>query len=297
MTPGTSSIPLGIERHLRRALKDAWTGHRRSFKRCRVRFSEESVHDLRVDTRRLLALLELFGTLLGDEDIAAARCRLKRILRRFAPLRDVQVQLLYFEKRCRQSSCARALRQSLRDQEKQITKKLRKRMRSARIAKLKPAMEHVRAALRHSVSTGLGRSRNVAALLKGLARSYEIVLNRLGKTREGKVESIHELRVAFKKYRYMVEQLQEFLPGVSRPKLKRMQALQTQMGEIQDAAVLLDTLKQFCSEQSRWRGMARPLIRELEARCARLARTFLKRADQLQKFGPFPDASTPRIPA
>ena len=44
-----------LHEHLGQLLKRAWRDYRRSFRRCRRRFSGDSVHQLRVESRRLLA--------------------------------------------------------------------------------------------------------------------------------------------------------------------------------------------------------------------------------------------------
>src|SRR5262245_46948257 len=50
--------PQGLHK-LERSLKKHWKWYRRELDHCQIGFSEEAVHDFRVETRRLLSLVEL----------------------------------------------------------------------------------------------------------------------------------------------------------------------------------------------------------------------------------------------
>jgi hypothetical protein len=99
ITPPSNSI-LGnlvrekLHQHLRRLLKKVWKDYLKSFRRCRAKFSKDSVHRLRVESRRLLALLNLLETLVGPAPVAQPRRLMKKNLRCLGSLRDTQVQLL-----------------------------------------------------------------------------------------------------------------------------------------------------------------------------------------------------------
>jgi CHAD domain-containing protein len=93
------------------------------------------------------------------------------------------------------------------------------------------------------------------------------------------------MRVAFKKFRYMVESLAPMLDRVSSKHLKAMNAFQGSMGDIQDAEVLLTNATAF----ARKRGLASEasLARALEVLSRRrtaLIETFLASADTLFTF-------------
>jgi CHAD domain-containing protein len=100
--------------------------------------------------------------------------------------------------------------------------------------------------------------------------------------------TIHRTRVAFKRFRYMVEALAERLPGVTGERLAAMRHYQTMMGEIQDAEVLLRTLDKFLRKKEIKPEAARRFRAELLRRRQRLIRIYLKAADQLLEFWPLP---------
>jgi len=58
-------------------------------------------------------------------------------------------------------------------------------------------------------------------------------------------DTIHRLRIAFKKFRYMVESVHPILEGFAEDYLKRMHDYQALMGDIQDMEVALQKLSEF----------------------------------------------------
>src|SRR5260370_15403555 len=71
----------------------SWNEFSQAWKKARAKASERSVHDLRVNTRRLIAALELARVLSRRDNILKLQRRFKRVLKRMGTLRDVQVQL------------------------------------------------------------------------------------------------------------------------------------------------------------------------------------------------------------
>lgn len=58
--------------HLGDSLNTQWRRYRKRLKRCQERFSEDAVHDSRVETRRLLSTIELLGAFIPERDIRKA---------------------------------------------------------------------------------------------------------------------------------------------------------------------------------------------------------------------------------
>src|SRR5258706_7774877 len=61
----------------------------------------------------------------------------------------------------------------------------------------------------------------------------------------GAAQTIHRTRIAFKKFRYMVEALQALFPEITRKRVAAMQDFQAMMGEVQDTEVFLARLDKF----------------------------------------------------
>src|SRR5687767_7882339 len=82
-----------MAKHIAPSLDKSWKQFSGAWKRVRAKGSENSVHDLRVRTRRMIAVLELIRNISGDQTIARVQKRFKKVLKGMGDLRDVQVQL------------------------------------------------------------------------------------------------------------------------------------------------------------------------------------------------------------
>ena len=93
---GTAAVPVAdVLKHLGDSLRTQGRRYRKRLKRCQKHFSEDAVHASRVETRRLLATIELLGAFIPEHDLRKARRALKHHLETFGELRDTQVQLVY----------------------------------------------------------------------------------------------------------------------------------------------------------------------------------------------------------
>src|SRR5579862_1621836 len=75
------------------SLDQPWNEFSRAWKKTRHKASEKSVHDLRVNARRLIENLELAGALSRQKDAGKLKRRFKKFLKGMGALRDTQVQL------------------------------------------------------------------------------------------------------------------------------------------------------------------------------------------------------------
>src|SRR5438046_640862 len=71
----------------------SWKRFSGTWKKARADASEKSVHDLRVNTRRIIATLELARVLSNRGDIAKVQRSFKKVLQRRGRMRDVQVEI------------------------------------------------------------------------------------------------------------------------------------------------------------------------------------------------------------
>ena len=67
-----------VLKHLGQSLASQGKRYRKRLKRCQEHFSEEAVHQSRVETRRLLATVELLAAFLPERKIAKVRAALGR---------------------------------------------------------------------------------------------------------------------------------------------------------------------------------------------------------------------------
>jgi CHAD domain-containing protein len=273
---------------LARAVKNRSNYCRRALKRCQRKCSEKAIHRSRVEARRLLASLDLLSELIAPRDLRQAERALKRHLDCLDDLRDTQVQLVIVGKVLRMFPAGRPFYEFLIKREKRLSRKTRKRVGHLKHRRLARLIEACRDDIRAHLDDD-PPVQAAAVLLRVVDRAFGRTRQRRTRIRPEEASTIHRTRVAFKKFRYMVEALADFLPGVSDDQLTAMGHYQGMMGEIQDAEVLLSTLDKFLGKQEITAASARRFRHELVRRRQWLIQVYLGAAKQLLEFWPLPE--------
>jgi CHAD domain-containing protein len=94
-------------------------------------------------------------------------------------------------------------------------------------------------------------------------------------------ETIHSTRVAFKKFRYLVEALSPDFTGLGKSQLRRFGNYQRRMGDLQDLEMLQACVARFIQEHPETAATLRPFCCYLRSRRARTLRSALKHADDV----------------
>jgi CHAD domain-containing protein len=280
--------------HLVQSLKTHWKRYRRALKRCQRRFSEESVHDSRIETRRMLSALELFEAFLPEARLRKARRLFKRHLAAFSELRDTQVQLLRLARLRPELPDLQGFEQALRRRERRCITQARRRIERIAPSRLERQLKKLRAELKNGCRRPLRR-----LSLEAVNAAFREVVKRRKRVTPEDPATIHRTRVAFKHFRYMVEGLHGALRGVTQERLRAMQRYQAMMGEIQDHEVLLASLREYVRKERLAKDVARARFAELDRPRRILVARYLKHADALATFWPLPDParrSTRRLP-
>jgi len=278
------------------SLEQHWKRYRKALKRCQRKFSPKAIHAFRVETRRLLSRLELLGDLLSDQPLDKVRRLLKRNLDLLDDLRDTQVLLATLARMRRCSSVAQVFRASLLKREQRCIRRSHKQIQEVRTRRLGKLVAECQQDLEERLADRTPRKTR-AALLRSINRGFRRVGRLHARVSPDDTSTIHRTRVAFKKFRYMVEALEGCLPGVTRERLEAMRHYQTLMGNIQDSAVLLAAMDRFLVEPEVSAESARRFRAQLVRRRRRLIRTYLAAADQLFGFWPLPDSEAGVPPA
>jgi CHAD domain-containing protein len=233
------------------SLDDRWRTFLRQIVRARRHPSEVAIHDLRVATRRLLATLSLLDSVLPGGRLRKARRQLRGHLKAFNNLRDVQVQLLRARALRRRFPQLRPFVADLVRSERRLMRVAGAEVRRIRCAPLERTMgEEVEKLLSLYAEEPMRRA-GLATLHGAGASAFATVMLRFLELDYTDPRSIHRLRVAFKKFRYTLEIIRPMLGWIRKAHLKRMNAYQTAMGEIQDLEVLTSSVKSFARRQAR----------------------------------------------
>lgn len=230
---------------LLQALELRWESYRTELKNCRSEFTEESVHDLRVATRRILALIQLLSSISPRPRLKKMAREFKKQLDEFDELRDTQVILGELSTILPELPQLDEFEQHLRSHEEQMLQDLQATLEQRKDSNLEAWIGRTEA----DIKTWEGQDLN-SLVLDAVDDSFMTVRQRLGWVDLARSATIHRVRVAFKAFRYMVEivhpLLNDFPPGIP----KQMNQYQTLMGNIQDAEVFAGTLADFAVNDS-----------------------------------------------
>lgn len=289
--PLVAGRPPDVLRHLGVALPRQWRRYRKRLKRCQQKFSEGAVHDSRVETRRLLATLELLAAFIPARKLKKPRRAMKEHLKAFDHLRDTQMQLVSVAPVRRIFPAAQKFHAWLCRREVRFIREARqavKQIKTRRVAKWIAAFE---GELRYQRQcTAPARSFIIAQGAIRLAFARVVRLGR--RVNAADTKTIHRTRIAFKRFRYMVDALSPLLPAVTDKQRQAMRDYQSMMGEIQDMKVLLAALDKFIEEEENEPATQR-LRAEFGWRREQLVQGYVNAAHKLRLFWP-PKASSPR---
>lgn len=286
----SSEPPPDLHRLLADSLKLQWKRYRKMLKECQRKFSKAAVHDLRVGLRRLLSTVELLDTFVHERQIKKARKLLRKHLDAFTELRDIQVQLLLVGLWRKRRVAVRGFHDHLRQRERRCIEQVRRKARRIKTARLGRLIKHFCGELRDRRKQGLA-AQDRATVLRATDRAFAAAARSQQLINPADLATIHRTRIAFKKFRYMVEALAPLWPSMTEARLITLHDYQTLMGDIQDSEVQLASFSRFLKEERPARAASNSLRAELLRRQQRLIQIYLKAADQLHDFWPTPDMS------
>jgi CHAD domain-containing protein len=256
--------------------------------RCKDEFSEEAVHDLRIASRRLLALLTLLRAIDPQPRLQQLRRLFKNQLDGLDELRDTQVMLAEISEAIATLPEIEPLEKYLQKREKRLLKTVEQEVRALKNSSISKHIEKIQ----QDLIGPLAGQDLTASLLSAVDEASSTVNRRMEQVDPAQPATIHRVRIAFKKFRYMVEIIHPILPGFPETQLKSMHDYQTAMGEIQDMEVMLRTLANFASRHKTYDPQ---LVRQFyEQRHSEALAVYLEDMGQLHIFWrPAPDQPFP----
>ena len=278
------------EHALARTLERRWRSYRKALKRCQRNFSEVSIHASRIEARRMAAQFELFRVFTPRRAFEMAQAALKHHLDTFDPLRDAQVQLIMLNKEYRGMPGAKPIEKLTAKRERRCQRKAGRQIREVRTRRIKDVVELLTERLQEA-------SRNPERMRldhRNIVRSVDSAFNHVVECHRhmdpAHAATIHRMRIAFKKFRYMMESIQLLFPEITAPRLAAMQAFQGVMGDLQDTDVFLMRLDKLIRKKRVGAEEIAPLRRSLLRRHTRQTNLCLYRANVVFKFWPLKSA-------
>lgn len=231
---------------LQEIYKTRWRTYRRKLKGCQTEPTEEAVHDLRVATRRLLALIDLLRAIIPNPRLQKLRRTLEEQLDDMDDLRDTQVMLVETSESLDELPELEPFQKYLNKRERRLLHSTAKAIRSFKYSGVRKQMDNIRRKiLKQKPGTCLND-----LLLQAVDHQFGAVIRRSQRIDAAHPASIHRMRIAFKKFRYVVEIVHPLVPGFSERYFKFMHEYQGLIGDIQDMEVFLSTFDDFAERDA-----------------------------------------------
>jgi CHAD domain-containing protein len=258
----------------------------KAFKAFRKEITVETVHEVRIQSRRTISWLDLLRLVLPADRIDPIYGGLRREMKRASKLRDLHIQLELLGRLARHQPGFEPLLLSLRQDKKRLVKKL-----ANALGEVKPG-EFGRAlcALERAYAAALARDRGESAqrIAAAVSQAYSRFHARRCRIKAQDVDSLHRVRVAFKQYRYLIDALEEARSSDSQRRDKMMQVYQARLGEIQDRTVLLNKIVKYASKHPEEADTMNTLARALRQQRNAFIQRYIAHADDLRISLPRP---------
>jgi CHAD domain-containing protein len=225
----------------------------RVHRRLRQRGDSDALHDFRVALRRLRSTLRAFRPFLISPK--GLRRRLRRLSRATNESRNLEIWQAWVAKHAgklteRQQQGVRWLRARLHTQRQRSDARMH-----AQIAKWFPRLRRELAALRGAARpTPAKPVRATAAVHRVVLTGSSVLQRQLGQVHSMRDrQAAHAARIAAKRLRYLLEPFAAELRGATTI-VKQLEQLQYSLGEVHDAHVFADVLRDALAEVSEQRA-------------------------------------------
>ena len=245
----------------------------RTLKNFDGKLSRGEVHRLRVATRRLRAVFEVLGEAKAPSLKSKARKSVKFLTNQLGEIRSLDVSL----KLWRQRFSFPFVESELKNRANRARKRMARHMGKKIWASLEKSLQKILRQLRRGqASYRLAWEKRRELAERRARRCYSVY------RAKGSIESLHELRIRFKQWRYLLE-----LAPANSTRLgviELLKALQDDIGELHDMDVLREMLKTNRVKRVAQREKAghdlKEIRRGLEAEIETGQKSFLARQSQ-----------------
>jgi len=262
----------------------SWKEFSKAWKSARSKGSEKSIHDLRVKTRRLIAVLELAQALSRRNGIDKLRRRFKKVLKSMGPLRDVQVQLENVSHIAKGRLIA-DFKDGLERRERREIKRIPGELKRGRKHRLTKDIKELLSELDH-LNQALGDRRIVRSVERVISSRRNEFLKaerRFQRLQPANEEALHEMRIALKKMRYVVEAAQPVLEPSAKQRAREMRTFQQMMGDSRDLEMLRTELEKWARKKGKKIAVV-PSLERLQEKREDLIKKITQSADDLDKL-------------
>jgi CHAD domain-containing protein len=240
-------MEVSTESPLLSSYDERWKKYRGQYKTCRMEFSEEAVHDLRVTARRMLAVLDIARGLRPHSRIQKARKDLKDVIEELDELRDVQVLLVEISENIEFLPELKSFQKSLKKREAKLLRSAYKHIKQKGLSEISKRIKKTRESLVELEQKGDAFDSRLIELVNN---TYSLAEQAYAQVDAAQPSTIHSLRVAFRKFRYLAEITHLYVKNYPAENFERMHHYQDMMGNIQDVEVFLASFLEYVEEHA-----------------------------------------------
>jgi CHAD domain-containing protein len=186
-------------------------------------YSPDHIHELRISIRRLVATLHLIGNIIEYKENKNLIKELKIIMKALNKTRDMDVQIEYFRQLQIEYKNLDLLINELSEKRNILQKKAKKYLKNMDTSAIKKLLKNLEKALKKNT-----KYIKEEKLRKNLRTTYTKVLESRKKVNEDKPETIHKLRIIFKRFRYSSELIANII-SISEEELEAMKVFQKRL--------------------------------------------------------------------
>jgi CHAD domain-containing protein len=275
---------------LLQAFRKRWKRFDKELNSSQKKISEDGVHDLRVAIRRYEAVLDVYQAFRGRIRIHEGLAELNFLLEPLGELRNAQVQRGMVE------SLLGEVKFSTFQFHRYLSRRVEKRLNQLvkRMGTFEPRVntviyEKVIADLSESVS-GPVRTRATVPVENKISK--KVLKKFLDATAlfQAPIEnnldlvSLHKMRLAYKKFRYATEVLQDPLGTVGEELFEQMHQYQDQLGKIHDLDLLIQQTQKFIDTHSLFRKQGNQIREFFQKQLDEEFKNFRDRLDFLDEL-------------
>ena len=231
-------------------LIDVFKKRWREFKHCYQIYQkdqrEENLHDLRVATRRLSSMLEVICGFYPTSHLQKVREILLNLIDHFDELHDTQIMLTEVEEVLEKYPEPNIFFEYLKKKEKHLQRQAQKYIDSVNFIWVKGQIFQIHYIIESQVNNDLDYQIHLLAVVDD---AYSVLLKRIESIDRTNTATINRVRIAMKKFRYLLEAISPTVSDVPAEELVILRKYQSIMGKINDIDILLEKMKIFYSIQ------------------------------------------------
>jgi CHAD domain-containing protein len=266
------------------AMLSRWKSYWERLDECRSKPTAESVHELRVAIRRLISQFVLVNQIFPSPSSEKARNILKRQLESLGDLRDTHVAQIFLRRQLIKFPDLVDLLTRLERRERSLIRRASREIARFKTKKLEKCAYSSSGLIERQSHSHRVRQRIPSAALQSANAAFADVVGRWRMIDRADLRIIHRTRVAFKKFRYIVESLPPELTGFGKRDLRMLARYQRMMGNIQDFEVILACVMSFMKGHENMR--LNSFCGHLKSGRNRAVRSFLKKSGRLLQLWP-----------